>query len=145
MTPGSFEDSARLLVDAGFTGWQAVVMGAIGYAESGLNPAARHLNDEKPDSPWYLTTDWSVWQINDNGDALTLFIVRGVITLRGSIGKQLSDPATNARCARSLFVSRGGPRDPIAGYNAWATFKSGAYAPFKAPALRAARAIGVAV
>lgn len=145
MTPGSFEDAIRVLVDVTkFVGWQLVVMGAIGYAESRLDPHAFHVNDHDPTSLWYLSVDWGVWQINDAANQAPL-INRGIITPLRAVSQQLRDPVTNARAAWAVFESRGGPRDPVAGYRAWSTFNSGAYAPYKAPALRAARAIGVSV
>jgi hypothetical protein len=144
VTPGSFEDAARILADTGWVGWQIVVMGAIGYAESALNPHAVHLVDGNPLSPWYLSLDLGWLQVNDAANG-ALLVSKGVLTPLRAASQQLLDPLTCAKAARAVFESRGGPRDPIAGYNAWTTFKSGAYAPFKAPALRAARAVGVAV
>lgn len=144
MTPGSFEDAARLLVEAGFVGWQVVVMAAIGCAESGLNPHAFNLNDHDPTSPWYLSVDWGWLEINDAANQ-SLLIGKGVLSPLRAVSQQLLDPATNAKAGYTVFVSRGGPRDPVAGYRAWSTFDSGSYAPFKAPAVHAARAVGVAV
>jgi hypothetical protein len=144
MIAGSYEDAARLLVDAKFIGWQIVVMGAIGFAESHLDPHAIGDNDENPASIWYLSVDWGVWQINDAANQ-ELLVARGVLTRYKALSQQLRDPMTNALAARAVFESRGGPRDPIAGYNAWTTFKNGDYVEFKPAALKAARSIGVAV
>jgi hypothetical protein len=149
MTPGDFEAAARILVLAGWESYQVAVMCAVGMAESGLNPAARNFNDRKPESPWYLTTDWSVWQINDSGDAIKLYLARGLLVLSGSIGKQLCDPLTNARCARTLFLNRGGAANPLAGYAAWAAFNPDPdtgvrpYLKFRPAGVRAAHAIGL--
>jgi hypothetical protein len=144
MTPGSYVDAARLLVGVGFVGWQVVVMGAIGYAESNLRPHAINLNDHDSRSPWFLSMDWGVWQINDAANQSAL-IGKGVLTPLRAVSQQLLDPVVNVKAARYVFVSRGGERDPLAGYSGWSAFKSGAYAQYKPAALKAARTIGVPV
>lgn len=140
MTPGDRTTAAQLLADAGFQGWQIVVMGAIGMAESALNEHAIHLNNEDPTSPWYLTLDLGAWQINDA--AGPLLIAQHVITPTHPLSQQLFNATTNAQAARTIFTSRHGDTNPVNGYNAWKVFKTGAYLTHRPAAATAALTIG---
>lgn len=85
---------------AGFSPSESVIATAIAMAESGGNPAATHHNTNG-------STDYGLWQINSvHSDLL-------------SGGAKWQDPATNARMARSVYLSQG--------WHAWSTYNSGAY------------------
>jgi|LakMenEpi03Aug12_release.lakeMendotaPanAssembly.Ray.scaffolds.fasta_scaffold110617_4 phage protein D len=104
ITAGQATELAR---QAGFTGNDAVIMGAIAMAESRGN--VRALNSTPPD------LSYGLWQINMIG---ALGPER-----RSQLGltnnAQLFDPATNARAARAIWQQQG--------FNAWSVYKSGAY------------------
>jgi hypothetical protein len=134
MTP---VEAARELVSAKFTGWQVVVMGAIGAAESGLDELAVNINDDDPTSPAYLSVDWGVWQIND-------YWWRHLLDSQLPASMQLLDRHVNARAARSVFVQSGGLKDAPTGFSAWIVYQKKAHLPFMVAARSAARLVGVA-
>jgi phage protein D len=113
VSPGQAVALAR---QAGFTGNDAVTMGAIAMAESG--GSVRALNSRPPD------LSYGLWQIN---------MIGGLGPERRrqlglSSNEQLYDPATNARAARAIYQQQG--------FNAWSVYRSGAYKRYL-PAARA--------
>jgi hypothetical protein len=133
MTP---VEAAQILVDEGFTGWPVVTFGAIGVAESGLNPLALH-RVVKPGSPAHLSVDHGWLQINDywQADAIDLGIDLPVSML-------LAGPHHCARVARLIFERAGGAPN---GYQLWNTYKNGLHKPHLPAARTAARTIGINV
>jgi len=84
---------------AGFPAAQIPTAVAIARAESSGNSSATHVNNNG-------STDYGVWQINSvHGNLLA--------------GQNWSDPAANAKMAYQVWQS--------SGWNAWSTYKSGAY------------------
>ncbi len=113
ISPGQAVALAR---QAGFTGENAVTMGAIAMAESAGN--VRALNSKPPD------LSYGLWQIN---------MIGGLGPERRrqlglSSNEQLYDPATNARAARAIYQQQG--------FGAWSVYRSGAYKRYL-PAARA--------
>ena len=106
--------ATALARQAGFTGNDAVIMGAIAMAESTGN--VRALNSKPPD------LSYGLWQIN--------MIGRLGPERRAQLGlssnEQLYNPATNARAARAIWQQQG--------FNAWSVYKSGAYRRYLAAA-----------
>jgi phage protein D len=108
--------AVALARQAGFTGNDAVTMGAIAMAESGGK--VRALNSKPPD------LSYGLWQIN---------MIGGLGPERRSqlglsSNEQLYDPATNARAARAIYQQQG--------FGAWSVYRSGAYKRYL-PAARA--------
>jgi phage protein D len=99
--------ATALARQAGFTGNDAVIMGAIAMAESTGN--VRALNSKPPDLSYGL---WQINMIGGLGPAR-----RAQLGL--SSNEQLYNPATNARAARAIWQQQG--------FNAWSVYKSGAY------------------
>lgn len=102
----------NLAKEAGFTNEQAVVMGAIGAAESSGKPIAHNPNAAAGDDSYGL------WQINMLGKLGP--------ERREQIGitnnEQLFDPKTNAKAAKIIFDQQG--------FDAWSVYKSGAYSQY---------------
>jgi len=141
MTP---VEAAQVLVDEGFTGWQVVTFGAIGMAESRLDPLVIH-RVIKPGSPAHLSIDHGWLQ---NNDWHARWIMRVTLDPDVPWSTQLADPHINARIARIIFIGAGGAPK---GYERWNTYLPGpngeppAYKPFLPAARIAARTIGVNV
>lgn len=112
--------AVALARQAGFTGNDAITMGAIAMAESG--GSVRALNSRAPD------LSYGIWQIN--------MIGRLGPERRQQLGlssnEQLYDPATNARAARAIWQQQG--------FNAWSVYRSGAYRRYLAAARAGASA-----
>jgi phage protein D len=108
--------AVALARQAGFTGNDAVTMGAIAMAESGGK--VRALNSKPPD------LSYGLWQINMIGGLGPER--RRQLGLSGN--EQLYDPATNARAARAIYQQQG--------FGAWSVYRSGAYKRYL-PAARA--------
>jgi hypothetical protein len=137
MTP---VEAAQILVDEGFTGWPVVTFGAIGMAESNLNPLALH-RVNKPGSPAHLSVDHGWLQINDYWQADVILIAR-VLHPKRSESMFLADPRLCARIARQIFDRAGGAPK---GYERWTTYRTGAHKPHLPAARVAARTIGINV
>lgn len=105
----------RLLVGAGFPAAAAVVMTAIGGAESGWNPNA--IGDTALE-----TSKWGpsvgIWQIRTLKAATGTGGPRDIRRLQGN-------PAAQAAAAHEIWTG--------AGFGAWSTFNSGAYKGFLHP------------
>ena len=99
--------AVALARQAGFTGNDAITMGAIAMAESGGK--VRALNSKPPD------LSYGLWQINMIGGLGPER--RRQLGLSGN--EQLYDPATNARAARAIYQQQG--------FGAWSVYRSGAY------------------
>jgi phage protein D len=114
--------ATALARQAGFTGNDAVIMGAIAMAESSGN--VRALNSKPPD------LSYGLWQIN--------MIGRLGPERRAQLGlssnEQLYNPATNAKAARAIWQQQG--------FNAWSVYKSGAYRRYLNAAQQSAGAVG---
>lgn len=118
---------AGMLRDAGFVGWQVVRMGQIAMAESALNAYAVNVVDN-PESLAHRSLDIGLLQIN------TYWIDTQMHPIA-----ELLDPVENCQTAHDIFVARGGVRNPIDGYNAWTTYRTGAYMKWQTQALEASR------
>lgn len=134
MTP---VEAAQTLVDEGFTGWPVVTFGAIGQAESGLNPLALH-RVNNPSSPAHLSIDHGWLQINDYWQAAAIEVALG----NDCVSQQLADPHLCARVAKRIFENAGGAPK---GYKLWNTYRTGAHVPYMPAARAAARTIGIKV
>jgi phage protein D len=99
--------AVALARQAGFTGNDAITMGAIAMAESGGQ--VRALNSKPPD------LSYGLWQINMIGSLGS--DRRRQLGL--SSNEQLYDPAANARAARAIYQQQG--------FGAWSVYRSGAY------------------
>ena len=130
------DEAARALIDAGFTGWQVVTMGAIGVAESGLELYAVNPNDHDPSKVSFLWPDLGWLQINS-------FWNNSIIADHdyGAI----FDPLGNAKRARRIFIDAGGLTNPLAGYKRWNTYGTINYQEALPEARAAARRQGVRV
>jgi hypothetical protein len=133
MTP---VEAAQILVDEEFTGWQVVTFGAIGMAESGLDPYALH-RVVKPGSPAHLSIDHGWLQINDYWQATMLHLNDVHV-----VSQYLADPHNCAWVARHIYLEAGGG---VKGYNLWNTYRSGAYRPYVPDAREAAHTVGIKV
>lgn len=127
------EDTARLLLDAGFVTWQVVRMGQIAMAESGLDAYALGVN-HKPAQPDHLSIDCGLLMLSNYW----------WLPSRGLAIRDVLDPVRNCAEAFEIFRARGGLRDPPAGYRAWSAYTNGSYARWLPQALNAARAVGAA-
>lgn len=127
----SQEDTARLLVEAGFVAWQVVRMGQIAMAESGLDAYALGVN-HKPGQPDHLSIDCGLLMLSDYW----------WLPSRGLAIRDVLDPVRNCAEAFELFKARGGLRNPVDGYRGWSAYTNGSYARWLTPALVAARAVG---
>lgn len=135
MTP---VEAAQVLADEGFTGWQVVTFGAIGQAESGLDPYALH-RVNKPGTPAHHSIDHGWLQINDYWQRGLLDFLLGEFSVTS---QDLASPHVNAHIARQIFLDAGGAPK---GYELWNTYTSGAYKPYLPAARVAARTIGINV
>ena len=135
MTP---VEAAQILADEGFTGWQVVTFGAIGQAESRLDPLALH-RVIKPGSPAHLSIDHGWLQINDYWQADLLVVEFGDLSVTS---QELADPHHNARIARIILLAGGGAPN---GYRLWNTYVAGLHKPYLPAARVAARTIGIDV
>jgi hypothetical protein len=111
-TPAEMRELAR---EAGFTYNEAIIMGAIGKAESGGNPLAHNPCPGRGCS----TGDDShgLWQIN---------MINKLGPYRRKLygikdDKELFDPRTNARAAYGVF------KREKQGFGAWSVYKNGRY------------------
>lgn len=145
MTP---TEASQHLVDAGFTGWTVVTMGAIAIPES-TNPAQRgfvnehsmHLVKSNPESRAYLSVDWGAWGINDYWWEASLRSA-GILVPGLPVSMQLLQPAICAKAARHVFVEAGGLDDAHEGYDQWVTWRKDLHLPFMCDAEQAAREVG---
>lgn len=119
-------------------------MGAVGFAESGLDPHAIHLNAGDELSVSYLSLDLGVWQVNDYW-ATALLMGAGILSPLQPVPMQLLNPVVNVRAARAVFLEAGGARSAPLGYARWNTYVAGDHVPFLPQARAAARAAGVTV
>ncbi len=108
----SVAEMTKLAKEAGFTDEQAVIMGAIGAAESGGKSGAHNPNANTGDNSYGL------WQINMLGDMGP--------ERRRQFGiednEQLKDPRINAKAAKMVFDQQG--------FKAWSVYKHGQYREF---------------
>ena len=99
----------QLAKEAGFSEQEAVIMGAIGAAESSGITSAHNPDASTGDNSYGL------WQINMLGkleqERKQLFGI--------SENEQLKDPKINAAAAKKIYEQQG--------FNAWSVYKSGAY------------------
>jgi phage protein D len=103
----SAAQAVGLARQAGFSGQDAITMGAIAMAESSGN--ARAHNPRPPDNSYGL---WQINMLGSMGPARRAQL--GI-----SSNEALFDPATNARAARAIWQQQG--------FRAWSTYTSGAY------------------
>jgi hypothetical protein len=92
---------AGVAQQAGFSGNNLTIAVAVALAESGGNPTATHYDSNG-------STDYGLWQINSVHSSLLS-------------GGTWSDPLSNAKMAYSVWQG--------SGWQAWSTYKSGAYLP----------------
>lgn len=128
--PISPVDTAYFLLEAGFVGWQVVRFGAIAAAESALNAYAINVN-HIPGSIAHRSLDIGLLQIN------SFFWLSESVSI-----SLLLDPAGNCRTAFDIFKYFGGLRDPVKGYNAWASYRNRTFVPFHSQAYAAAEEAG---
>jgi hypothetical protein len=124
-------DTARLLVDAGFVGWQVVRMGSIAMAESGLDAYGLGVN-HKPGQPDHLSIDCGLLMLSNYW----------WLPSRGLVIRDVLDPGMNCREGFAIFAQRGGLRNPVDGYRAWSAYTNGAYVRWQGQAIDAARTVG---
>lgn len=97
----AYIDLARLLAQAGFTSGTAAATGlSVVAAESGRDPAARHVNDDG-------SVDRGLWQINDRAHP-------------DVTDDEAYDPWLSTKAA--FLISKGGTS-----FHPWAAFTNGAY------------------
>ena len=137
MTP---VEAAQILADEGFTGWQVVTFGAIGMAESRLDPLALH-RVNRPGTPAHLSIDHGWLQINDYWQRLLLMNVP-VRAPYQSVAQYLADPHNCAAVARAMFHNAGGAPKV---YELWNTYVAGLHKPYLPATRVAARTIGIDV
>lgn len=110
----SMSDRVALAKAAGFSDSQAVIMGAISNPESGGN--SRIIND----NPRTGDLSYGLWQINMIGNLGTERNALFKSRIPGYTGySSLQDPWINAQAAKIIYDQQG--------FNAWSTYKSGAY------------------
>lgn len=143
---------AQHLVDAGFTGWEVVTMGAIAVPETTnrageIDAHAVHVVDRDPEAAAYRSVDWGAWQINDYWQRFLIPRVLDDLGIDPTLpwSQSLLDPAICAKVARAVFLDAGGDTEPSKGYSRWATWENDMHLPFFCDALAAAREVGVDV
>lgn len=122
---------AQMCKDVGFVGWQVVRMGQIAMAESGLNALALGVNF-KPGAVDHLSIDCGLFMLNDYW----------WLNQRGLEIKDVLDPLANVRETYEIFKALGGLRNPVLGYSAWTSYKSGAFQKWQPQAIEAAKVVG---
>ena len=144
-TDVDFKVAAQQLINAGFTGWQVVTFGAIGYAESLLIDWQTHLNTKDPADVAYLSTDWGKWGINDYWNERMVRAKLSLILPNKTFGQYMLDPDINARAARVIFLAAGGAKNAVTGYLHWNAYDGDLYHKGLTRARAAAKACGVTV